>query len=141
MIIRKYIENVARRRMPRLEMKLEAGVAVVANVVGRFAGKPQLECVTRDVSVEGMKLLTGRRLPEGKAVRVWVKLPIDEGGKTLELNGRVRWAYAQNTAGFLAGIHLDGHPMHSMAAWARAIGERIREHVSNPVNQPSPVIL
>ena len=141
MIIRRHIEKVARRRMPRLEMKLEAGVAVVAKMLGRLSWNPQFYCATRDVSVRGMKLVSDRRIPERKVVRLWVTLPEHEG-KTLKLNGRVRWASIEAATGrFLAGIHLDAFPRSTVAAWAGAIGERIREHISNPVNQPSPVIL
>ena len=142
MITRKHIGDVVRRRMPRLEMRLEAGVAVVARLVGRVAGVPQFQCATKDVSVEGMRLVSDTPIPEGRAVRLWVTLPNDEGGKTLELNGWVRWALNEATTGrFLAGVHLAGSPRSSVAAWAGAIGERIREHFSNPVNQPSPVVL
>ena len=141
MIIRRHIEEVARRRMPRLEMRLDAGVAVVGRTLGRSAGKPKLECVIRDISEEGMGLVSDSRIPERKVVKLRVALP-EHGGKTMGLNGRVRWAYMDpGTGRFFAGIQLDALPRHSKAVWARAIRERIREHFSNPVNQLSPVVL
>ena len=143
MITRKHIGDVVRRGMPRLEMKLEAGVAVVSSMLGRFTREPQFQCATKDVSVEGMKLVSDIPIPERKVVKLWVTLPGDGGvDKNLELHGRVRWALIEAATGrFLAGIHLAAFPRSAVAVWAMAIGERVREQFSIPINQPVPVVL
>ena len=117
-------------------MRLGAGVAVVSRLLGRFAGKSQFQCAIRDVSVDGMRLVSDRPIPEHNAVKLWVAMP-DEG-QTLELNGSVRWASNDGETGkFLSGIHLDAFPSSSLAVWAGSIRGRVREHFINPIRQPS----
>ena len=122
-----------------MEMRLGAGLSLVSRLIGRFAGKPEFQCATRDVSVDGMRLVSDRQIPERTAVKLWVTMPDDEG-KTLELDGWVRWTSNDGTTGkFLSGIRLDTFPSSSMAGWARAIRERIREHFINPIQQANTV--
>jgi len=99
----------------------------MAGMLDRFVRKPAIHCFTRDVSVQGLKLLSDRPIPEGAAVKLWVTLP--EAGTTepLTLWGRVCWAAEQTGgAGFLAGIRLEAKPERYVRVWQETIRERIR---------------
>jgi hypothetical protein len=125
------IENRTHRR---IEMEIPAGVAVVSSFLGHFIRRPQFRCVTKDVSVRGMKLVSDHPIPEGATVKLWVTGP--DAGKTAtwSLRGRVCWAITQSKgARFLAGIRLDDQPAAAMAVWTEAIREQIREHFRSPV--------
>ena len=112
-----------------------AGVSLVSGFLGDFIRKPQYECFTRDVSVQGMKVVSGRPLPKGADVRLWVTLPDDGIGSALQLRGRVCWAKAPGVTGeWHAGIRLDNHSGHPDGVWANTIRGKIRAHYYNAIS-------
>ena len=111
-----------------------AGISIVSGILDRFVRKPQFRCVTRDVSLRGMKLLSERPIPEGASVKLWVTLPDEGKDKDLTLRGRVCWATAQSVAGkFFAGVSLDARPGRAMAVWMEKIREKIRKNFQNAI--------
>lgn len=115
-------------------MEMAASVGVVSRFLDLFVRKPQFDCVTRDVSVQGMRLCSEQPIPDGALLNVWVALPDDETSRALRLRGRVCWAAAGSVAGeFLAGIRLDAHPETAMAVWTDRIRDRIRERFRSVV--------
>lgn len=132
MAIIQHVENRTHRRLP---LELIAGVAVSPGLLGFLVRKASFRCVTRDVSIQGIKLVADVPIPEGGAVKLWIKLPDAGTRKDLRLRGRVCWTTAQSVAGeYFAGIRLEAQPRRSMAVWTEAIRERIREQFRNPVS-------
>ena len=114
-------------------MELLAGISIVSGILGHVC-KPQFHCVTRDVSLRGMKLLSDRSIPEGASVKLWVTLPDEGKDKDLTLRGRVCWSTARSVAGkFFAGVSLDTRPGSSGAMWMETIREKIRMTFQNVI--------
>lgn len=100
----------------------------MSSVLDHLILKPQFQCRTRDVSVQGMKVVLDRPLPEGADVKLWITLP-DAGESELKLRGRVCWAKTPSVTGeWLAGIRLDHSSTQPDGIWAKTIRSRIREH-------------
>ena len=114
----------------RIQLEVPACVSVVSNFFNYLFRAPKLPCITRDVSMKGIKVLAVHPIPVGSAVDVWVTLPDDHAGSALKLRGHVRWSSANQGEGrdFLAGIQLEDRQGPSMALWTNAIRERICEH-------------
>lgn len=111
-----------------------AGFSLVSGVLSCFVWEPQFQCVTRDVSLRGMKLLSDRPIPEGASVKLWVTLPDEGKDEDLTLRGRVCWSTAQSVAGkFFAGVSLDVRHGRSVAVWTEKIRAKIRENFQNAV--------
>lgn len=117
----------------RIELRMGAGVSVVSGFLGDLIRKPQFECFTRDVSVQGMKVVSGRPLPEGADVRLWITLPGEGVGSAVQLRGKVCWAKAPSgvTREWHAGIRLDNQSGHPDGVWANTIRGKIRAHYYN----------
>ena len=119
--------RVENRTHRRLEIQMAAGIAVVSGFFGRFIRRPMIQCLIRDVSVQGLKLFVDRPIPEGVALKLWVTLPEDTKNEPLHLRGRVCWAAAQSGGGgYLAGIRLEAKPGRGVSVWQETIRERIR---------------
>lgn len=124
------IPRVENRTHRRMNLELPVCVSAVSNFFNYLFQAPKLPCITRDVSMKGIRVLAVQPFPVGSAVDVWVKLPDDPTGVAFKLRGRVRWSSATQGEGrdFFAGIQLDDRQGHSLALWTNAIRERICEH-------------
>jgi len=129
------IENRTHRR---LNATFFVGVSVVSGIRGWFKQNPLFECLTRDVSIRGMKIVSGQPLSAGAAVNLWITLPEESKGEAIRLRGRVCWATPQTDTGkYVAGIQVGDGPARSVAIWAEAIRERICVQFRNDSRQES----
>lgn len=60
---------------------------------------------TRDISAQGIGLLTNQQLPPGTHLEMW--LEISNRGNALHINGKVVWSEEVGPNRFRAGISLD----------------------------------
>jgi hypothetical protein len=117
------VENRTHRR---LDIAIHAGVSAVSGFLGRFCWKPKFQCVTSNVSIQGMKLLVTQPIEKGASVKLWVTLPEAKKSGTIRLLGRVCWVTPHSVPGqFVAGIRLGDRPARAVAIWAESIRERI----------------
>ena len=129
------IENRTHRR---LDATFVAGVSVVSGIRGWFMKNPQFECLTRDVSIRGMKIVSSRPLSDGAAVNLWITLPEEGKSEAIRLRGRVCWTMPNSVTGqFVAGIQVGDRPARSVAIWAGSIRERICEQFRHDSRQES----
>lgn len=84
---------------------------------------------TADLSVDGLRLRTERRLPVGCVLDLWVKLSAHPG--TFLFTGIVRWSKApQENGSFLSGIELQESPVDDTNPWRNKIEDELEGEAS-----------
>jgi hypothetical protein len=117
-----------------MEMEIPVGIVVVSKFRDLFIRKPRMQCMIKDVSIQGMKLSTDQPIPEGAVVNLWVTVPANGLSRAVKLRGRVCWTSAKSVASkFSAGICLDIHFGRSVAVWIEAMHARINDHFQSSI--------
>ncbi len=76
------------RRQKRIQQENKVTVHIVDNQADVSAASPFL-ALTKDLSLEGVKIITENKIPEGTLVKI--ELTLDKSRKFIRLNGRVKW--------------------------------------------------
>ena len=118
-----------RRKHPRLPRDDRLVVKIVSATEDTSLTGMTMSGSTADLSVDGLRLRTERRLPVGCVLDLWVKLSAHPG--TFLFTGIVRWSQAQQDDGaFLSGIELQESPVDDTNPWRSKIEDELEEEES-----------
>lgn len=77
------------RRQKRIKQENKVTVHIIDDQADVPAASPFL-ALTKDLSLEGVKIITEKRIPEGTLVKI--ELALEKSRKLIRLNGRVKWS-------------------------------------------------
>lgn len=117
-------EGHERRKNRRLARADRLMVKIVSSTEDASLTGMTMSGSTADLSVDGLRLRTERRLPVGCVLDLWVKLSAHPG--TFLFTGVVRWSQPQQSDGFfLSGIELQESPVDDTNPWRTKITDEL----------------
>ena len=118
-----------RRKHPRLTRHDRLVVKIISATEDASLTGMTMSGSTADLSVDGLRLRTERRLPVGCVLDLWVKLSAHPG--TFLFTGVVRWSQAQKENGtYQSGIELQESALDDSNPWRAKIEDELEGEIT-----------
>ena len=118
-----------RRKHPRLARDDRLVVKIISATEDASLAGITMSGSTADLSVDGLRLRTERRLPVGCVLDLWVKLSAHPG--TFLFTGVVRWSQTQKEDGtYQSGIELQESALDDSNPWRAKIEDELEGEVT-----------